>query len=92
MNVSCESGSECDRDLALQVLDRGERIELLVDKTNNLQMEATDFSRSSRTLKRKTRWQSYKWYIVSVVLLLLIVYFIVAVACSPTFHCPAKKS
>ncbi|KAJ6908857.1 hypothetical protein NC652_019960 [Populus alba x Populus x berolinensis] len=35
------------------VLDRGERIELLVDKTENLQFQADSFQRQGRQLRRK---------------------------------------
>ncbi|KAK4756107.1 hypothetical protein SAY87_009864 [Trapa incisa] len=36
-----------------KVLDRGERIELLVDKTENLQFQADIFQRQGRSLRRK---------------------------------------
>ncbi|KAA8534566.1 hypothetical protein F0562_032083 [Nyssa sinensis] len=36
-----------------KVLDRGERIELLVDKTENLQFQADSFQRQGRQLRRK---------------------------------------
>nr|GEY91704.1 vesicle-associated membrane protein 727 [Tanacetum cinerariifolium] len=35
------------------VLDRGEKIELLVDKTENLQFQADSFQRQGRSLRRK---------------------------------------
>ncbi|KAJ0657546.1 putative v-SNARE, coiled-coil domain-containing protein [Helianthus annuus] len=35
------------------VLDRGEKIELLVDKTENLQFQADSFQRQGRQLRRK---------------------------------------
>ncbi|KAI7733430.1 hypothetical protein M8C21_003584, partial [Ambrosia artemisiifolia] len=37
----------------LQVLDRGEKIELLVDKTENLQFQADSFHIQGRQLRRK---------------------------------------
>ncbi|PWA78378.1 vesicle-associated membrane protein [Artemisia annua] len=36
-----------------KVLDRGEKIELLVDKTENLQFQADSFQRQGRSLRRK---------------------------------------
>ncbi|KAJ0465425.1 putative Longin domain, v-SNARE, coiled-coil domain-containing protein [Helianthus annuus] len=36
-----------------KVLDRGEKIELLVDKTENLQFQADSFQRQGRQLRRK---------------------------------------
>ncbi|GLT57039.1 hypothetical protein SLA2020_300420 [Shorea laevis] len=43
-----------------KVLDRGERIELLVDKTENLQFQADSFQRQGRQLRRKMWLQSLK--------------------------------
>ncbi|KAB5539097.1 hypothetical protein DKX38_016630 [Salix brachista] len=43
-----------------QVLDRGERIELLVDKTENLQFQADSFQRQGRELRRKMWLQNLK--------------------------------
>ncbi|KAM7268893.1 hypothetical protein ACFE04_011059 [Oxalis oulophora] len=37
----------------MQILDRGEKIELLVDKTENLQFQADSFQRQGRQLRRK---------------------------------------
>ncbi|KAJ6690626.1 hypothetical protein OIU85_006837 [Salix viminalis] len=41
-----------------KVLDRGEKIELLVDKTENLQFQADSFQRQGRQLRRKMWLQS----------------------------------
>ncbi|KAI4373091.1 hypothetical protein MLD38_011254 [Melastoma candidum] len=41
-----------------KVLDRGERIELLVDKTENLQFQADVFQRQGRQLRRKMWFQN----------------------------------
>ncbi|KAJ6433045.1 hypothetical protein OIU84_020136 [Salix udensis] len=43
-----------------KVLDRGERIELLVDKTENLQFQADSFQRQGRELRRKMWLQNLK--------------------------------
>ena len=71
----------------MQVLDRGERIELLVDKTDHLQSEAFTFTRDSRRLKRKMWWKNTRLMVIILILLLLICYVIVCFACSPTFQC-----
>jgi len=70
-----------------KVLDRGERIELLVDKTDHLSSEAFTFTRDSRRLKRKMWWKNTRLMVVVFVMLLLIAYVIVCFACSPTFRC-----
>ncbi|CAM8967982.1 unnamed protein product [Rhodiola kirilowii] len=43
-----------------KVLDRGEKIELLVDKSENLQFQADSFQRQGRQLRRKMWLQSLK--------------------------------
>ncbi|KAF6165901.1 hypothetical protein GIB67_012798 [Kingdonia uniflora] len=43
-----------------KVLDRGEKIELLVDKTESLQFQADSFQRQGRQLRRKMWLQSLK--------------------------------
>lgn len=70
-----------------QVLDRGERIELLVDKTDHLSSEAFTFTRDSRKLKRKMWWKNTRLMATVFAMLLLIAYVIVCFACSPTFRC-----
>ncbi len=70
-----------------QVLDRGERIELLVDKTDHLQSESFAFNREARVLRRRLWWKNARLLAAAGALVLLIVYVIVAVACSPTFQC-----
>lgn len=71
----------------MQVLDRGERIELLVDKTDHLQSESFAFNREARVLRRRLWWKNVRLLAAAGALVLLVVYIIVAFACSPTFRC-----
>lgn len=43
-----------------QILSRGERIELLVDKTDNMANQATAFRRGARTVRRGMWWKNTK--------------------------------
>jgi vesicle-associated membrane protein 7 len=70
-----------------KVLERGERIELLVHKTDALQGQAFSFRRETRRLKNQMWWQKVKLTVTIVAVLLIIVYAIIAFTCSPTFHC-----
>ncbi|KAL1544455.1 vesicle-associated membrane protein 727-like protein [Salvia divinorum] len=56
-----------------KVLDRGEKIELLVDKTDNLQFQADSFQRQGRQLRRQMWLQNLrmKAMIAGVVIVLL---------------------
>jgi len=59
-----------------KVLERGERIELLVERADRLEANAVQFSKGSTSLRRSMRWQARKFYIymggaAAVVLLVL---------------------
>ena len=41
-----------------QILSRGERIELLVDKTDNMAHQATAFRRGARQVRRQMWWRN----------------------------------
>jgi vesicle-associated membrane protein 7 len=64
-----------------QVLARGEKIELLVDKTENLNQQAFKFKRQSRDLKNSMWWKNVKLMIIIFVIVVLVLYFIIAMAC-----------
>ncbi len=44
-----------------KVLERGEKIELLVDKTDRLNQQAFRFESSSRDLRRSMWWKNARW-------------------------------
>ena len=73
--------------LAIQVLERGERIELLVDKTDHLQSESFAFKRDARRMRQKMWWQNVRWMAALGAVVLAVIYVIIAIVCSPTFHC-----
>lgn len=50
-----------------QILSRGERIELLVDKTDNMAHQATAFRRGARSVRRQQFWRNQKIMVLSVV-------------------------
>lgn len=63
-----------------KVLARGEKLELLTDKTENLMFEADRFVRTGRTLRRKMWWQNCKMKLVvafAVILLAVIIFLLV---------------
>ncbi|XP_052078396.1 vesicle-associated membrane protein 7-like [Mytilus californianus] len=64
-----------------QIADRGERLELLVDKTEDLQANSVTFKKSSRTLARSMWWKNVKITIIVVVVVIVILYFIISAAC-----------
>lgn len=64
-----------------QVLARGEKIELLVDKTENLNQQAFKFKKQSRDLKNSMWWKNVKLMLIIFVIVVLVLYFIIALAC-----------
>ncbi|CAI0436777.1 unnamed protein product [Linum tenue] len=47
-----------------KVLDRGEKIELLVDKTENLRSQAQDFRQQGTKIKRKMWYENMKMKLI----------------------------
>jgi len=64
-----------------KVLDRRERVELLVDKTDELQNTAITFKKSSKNLRRAMWWKNVKFIILICIFVIAIIYIIVASAC-----------
>ena len=60
VNAKLSKTKEIMSDNIEKVLDRGEKIELLVDKTDNLHQQAFRFARSSTQLKRQYQWQDLR--------------------------------
>lgn len=64
-----------------QIADRGEKLELLVDKTEDLSANAVSFKKTSRNLARSLWWKNIKITIIIVVVVIIVIYFIVSAAC-----------
>eukprot|EP00574_Skeletonema_japonicum_P002744 CAMPEP_0201713130 /NCGR_PEP_ID=MMETSP0593-20130828/43_1 /ASSEMBLY_ACC=CAM_ASM_000672 /TAXON_ID=267983 /ORGANISM="Skeletonema japonicum, Strain CCMP2506" /LENGTH=223 /DNA_ID=CAMNT_0048202211 /DNA_START=63 /DNA_END=734 /DNA_ORIENTATION=- len=69
-----------------QVLERGEKIELLVDKTDRLNQQAFIFERSGRELKRAMWWRNARWAAFLVVAGGFVIFFVAGLACGFDFH------
>mmetsp|Transcript_17320 Transcript_17320/g.51866 ORF Transcript_17320/g.51866 Transcript_17320/m.51866 type:complete len:226 (+) Transcript_17320:241-918(+) len=71
-----------------QVLDRGERIELLVHKTDSLQAQAFTFRRQSRRLHHHMWWKNVRLTAAIIASVLIVIYLLVAFHCgSLLLHC-----
>ncbi|XP_010241141.1 PREDICTED: putative vesicle-associated membrane protein 726 [Nelumbo nucifera] len=69
-----------------KVLDRGEKIELLVDKTENLRSQAQDFRQQGTKLKRKMWWENMKIKLIVLGIFVALVLIIVLSICHG-FNC-----
>lgn len=64
-----------------RVLERGERIDLLVDKTDRLGGSARDFRVRSRGLRRQMWWKNKRLMVLLVVVVIFLVYLFVGFGC-----------
>ncbi|TPX60628.1 hypothetical protein SpCBS45565_g07465 [Spizellomyces sp. 'palustris'] len=70
-----------------KVLERGERIEILVDKTDNLNQTSFAFKKRSTALRRQEWWKNTRLMILLVAVIFLVIYFTVGASCGfPGFH------
>ncbi|XP_057334774.1 vesicle-associated membrane protein 7 [Microplitis mediator] len=60
---------------------RGERLELLVNKTENLTNNSVTFRKTSRNLARSLFWKNVKIYVIIAAILIVVIYFIVSMFC-----------
>eukprot|EP00735_Rhodelphis_limneticus_P007830 TRINITY_DN2049_c0_g1::TRINITY_DN2049_c0_g1_i1::g.21876::m.21876 TRINITY_DN2049_c0_g1::TRINITY_DN2049_c0_g1_i1::g.21876 ORF type:complete len:232 (+),score=25.02,sp/Q9LFP1/VA713_ARATH/31.16/1e-34,Synaptobrevin/PF00957.16/7.6e+02,Synaptobrevin/PF00957.16/3.1e-32,Longin/PF13774.1/3.5e+03,Longin/PF13774.1/7.6e-11,ATP-synt_S1/PF05827.7/0.059 TRINITY_DN2049_c0_g1_i1:66-698(+) len=70
-----------------KVIERGEKLDVLVDKTDSLSQQAVQFRRKAAEVRRHFWWKNTRMIIIIVVLFLLILYGAIAIFCSPTFKC-----
>ena len=64
-----------------KVLERGEKIDLLVDKTDRMKNTANKFARTSRNLKNQMWWRNIQMWAMVVCCAALVVYIIGSLVC-----------
>jgi len=70
-----------------RVLERGERIDLLVDKTDRLGGSARDFRVRSRGLRRRLWWKNLRLMVLLGVVVIFLIYIFVGFGCGlPSFQ------
>ncbi|GFR41750.1 hypothetical protein Agub_g2505 [Astrephomene gubernaculifera] len=74
-----------------KVLERGERIELLVDKTDDLRNQAEQFQRKGRQLRRQMWWQNCRMKLVVLAAVLLLGLVIFLLVCFSGGNCLKKN-
>eukprot|EP00586_Coscinodiscus_wailesii_P021982 CAMPEP_0172496982 /NCGR_PEP_ID=MMETSP1066-20121228/94726_1 /TAXON_ID=671091 /ORGANISM="Coscinodiscus wailesii, Strain CCMP2513" /LENGTH=222 /DNA_ID=CAMNT_0013269549 /DNA_START=198 /DNA_END=866 /DNA_ORIENTATION=+ len=85
-NISTVKGQiEEVKDVMVQniekVLERGEKIELLVDKTDRLNQQAFRFEKTSRTLRRTLWWKKVRTIVCMISLVAVVAFIIAAASC-----------
>ncbi|KAJ7267263.1 VAMP/synaptobrevin-like protein [Mycena rebaudengoi] len=75
-----------------QILSRGERIELLVDKTDVMAGQATAFRRGARSVRRQMWWRNTKIMALCVLVAFVFLWIFVAQFCGAGLNqCSSKK-
>ncbi|KAJ8484889.1 hypothetical protein OPV22_017374 [Ensete ventricosum] len=64
-----------------KVLERGERLELLVDKTANMQGNTIRFRKQARRFRNTIWWRNVKLTVALILLILIIIYVVLAFVC-----------
>ncbi|RLN34127.1 hypothetical protein C2845_PM03G22570 [Panicum miliaceum] len=72
-----------------KVLDRGEKIELLVDKTENLRSQAQDFRQQGTKVRRKMWLQNMKIKLIVLGIIIVLILIIILSVCHG-FKCGSK--
>ena len=75
-----------------RVLERGERIDLLVDKTDRLGGSAGDFRVRSQGLRRQMWWKNVRLMVLLVLVVLFLVYLFVGFGCGLPGECLSQVS
>ncbi|KAK0216868.1 VAMP/synaptobrevin-like protein [Armillaria fumosa] len=75
-----------------QILSRGERIELLVDKTDAMAGQATAFRRGARNVRRQMWWKNKKVLGLGILAGLVLLWIILAQFCGASLRCARKTS
>jgi vesicle-associated membrane protein 7 len=63
------------------LLERGERIDLLVDKTDRLGGSAHDFRIRGRNLRRRMWWKNIKLMVMLIMVVIFLIYLFVGFGC-----------
>lgn len=73
-----------------KVLQRGERIEVLVQKTAALDAQSSAFKKNATKLKNQMWWQNAKMNIIMALVCLAVIVTIIVIVCAST-GCRSKK-
>jgi len=75
-----------------RVLERGERIDLLVDKTDRLGGSARDFRMRSKGLRRRMFWKNIRLMVLLGVVCVFLLYLLIGFGCGLPGKVPAHSS
>lgn len=68
-----------------QALIRGEKLEVMEEKANNIKENAQVFHRKATAVKRKMCWEKYRWWILGIVVGIVVLWLIISFICGFNF-------
>lgn len=69
------------------ILERGDRLELLVSKTENLSQQAFAFKTDASRVRNMMYWKRVKTAATIAGVVILLLYILTSIICSPTLQC-----
>ena len=89
-NIS-DAQAQMTKNLSL-ALARGEQLNIMEEKANEIKDSATQFKREATKVKNKMCCQRYMWYFIGIAIGILVIFIILLIACKPNFSACKKKS
>ena len=68
-----------------KVIERGEKIEILVKKSETLSEQSLDMKNTARTVKNKMWWKNKKILIGIIIIVLILIFLLLGIICGFTF-------
>lgn len=68
------------------VIQKGDKLDDLNEKSNALQIESRLFSKQARKIQRRMQYQKYKSYCLIMLIIALILWIFISVTCGFDFH------
>lgn len=69
-----------------EALKRGDSLEAMENKANELNNHAQQFERSTKDLKRKMCFQKYRWYFLGALIVVVLIWLISSFICGFDYH------
>ncbi len=69
-----------------KILDRGQSLDTLIDKTQNLNTSANSFRRTAISVKRKFWWSNVKSIFITCLIATIVLYFLIGLECGLPFY------
>lgn len=88
VSMRTHSVSVCTMLLSIAaVLRRGEKLEDMVERSENIAIEANQFKRSAVQLKKTMWWKNFKLWLIIIAVIIIIIIIIIIATCGINFKC-----